>query len=182
MEPDWQPLLGQPAWQTQGGYARQIGTHRVEIDQVHCQRVFDHFAQCEGGAGRYGTGQNVANFKRPVKVLANQAADFQRLQVIGVVVAGTQGIGAEHDPPFDFGTEALAPALTIHPHQRGIEPVEPRIVTFFSEFLPLGGQVGSDFGHVGAVAIMGTVVTGKVTRGFAGGDHIIGRHRVAAMG
>ena len=40
------------------------------------------------------------------EVADDQRADLLGLAVVGVVVAGRQGVGAEHDAPLDLGTEA----------------------------------------------------------------------------
>ena len=56
------------------------------------------------------TGQAITSTcrKGPLEILLDQRAHLLRLEIVGVVVAGAQGIGAEHDAPLDLGAKALA--------------------------------------------------------------------------
>ena len=65
-------------------------------------------------------------------VAAHERADLLRLQVVGVVVAGAQHVGAEHDPALDLRAEALASGLLVHlleiPRAFGAEAVAHAVV------------------------------------------------------
>ena len=74
-----------------------------------------------------------------------------RLQVVGVVVAVAQHIGADHDAALHFGAEALRARLLVHVLQ----------------VLVLGG----------AVAVAHAVVARQVRRRFGRGDHVVGGNR-----
>ena len=54
------------------------------------------------------TSQDLNSFD---KVVGDQAADTLRLQVVGVVIAVRQHIGADQDAPLDLGAEALGAGL-----------------------------------------------------------------------
>ena len=53
------------------------------------------------------------------KIAAHQGADFLGLQVIGIVIAGGQYVGAQHDPALDFVAESAGARGPIHIGQIG---------------------------------------------------------------
>ena len=53
-----------------------------------------------------------------LEVLGDQRPDLLRAAVVGVVVAGAQRVGAEHDPALDLGAEARLARLGVHLQQR----------------------------------------------------------------
>jgi hypothetical protein len=90
------------------------------------------------------------------EVVREQAADLLGLLVVGVVVAGAKGVGAEHDAALDLGSEALVARLAVH-----------------------GGEGAGVFR---AIAVADTVEAGQVGAGLGGGEDVVGRHGVAGMG
>ena len=134
------------------------------------------------GVGVTGPAIRSTSLERLVEVLADQPPDLQRLQVIGVVVAGTQGVGAQHDAAFHFGAEALRPGPAVQPDQRRCpgrpSPAGRRPPPAASRF---GLQLGQHRLLVGAVAVVDAVVAGQVAGGLAGGDDVVRGHRVLAV-
>ncbi len=133
------------------------------------------------GVGVTGPAIRSTSLERLVEILANQPADLERLQVIGVVVAGTQGIRAEHDPPLHFGPKPSARAAAIHSHQRIVELVEPRLVAGRFQLLRSAAKLGEHLLLVRAMAEVHAVVAGQIARGFARRDDVVRGHAVLAV-
>ena len=87
----------------------------------------------------------------PPEVVGDAPADLQGLAVVGVVVAGRQGVGAEHDPPFDFVAEPGGAGGHVH-------------------------RVGVGRRHPQAVAH--AVIASQVARRLRRGDEVVGRQAV----
>ena len=77
------------------------------------------------------------------------------MAVVGVVVAGGERVGAEHDAPLDLGAEAVVAGARVHVQQ---------------VLGPLGAQPVAD-----------PVVAGEVGGGLRGGEHVVGRQRVGGV-
>ena len=102
------------AHRRQAGEARRDREHVV---QIHRQRV-GRLADAERGRGR-GRGQDhVALLERLAEILLDQRAHLLRLGEIGVVEAGRQHVGADHDPALDLGAEARRARRRIHVVER----------------------------------------------------------------
>ena len=56
------------------------------------------------------------------EVVGDLGPHLLRLPVVGVVVAGGERVGAEHDPPLDLVAEALRPGLLVHLDQVAVAP------------------------------------------------------------
>ena len=71
--------------------------------------------------------------KAVLKILQDQRSHFQRLQVIRIVVAGAQSIGAQQDAPLHFLPESVHPRFSIHVGEPGLaslaNPVSHPVVT-----------------------------------------------------
>jgi len=52
--------------------------------------------------------------KKVLEMALDEGADFLRGQVIGVVIAGREHIGADHDPAADFVAKAFGAGVLIH--------------------------------------------------------------------
>ena len=100
------------------GYVHRKGAN---VDQVHLHRVVNLFTQAKGHDRRRGGDQGVHLLKHPVEVAADQGPGLLGLQVIGIVIPGGQGVGAEHDPAFDLLAKAVMAGL-LHrlPHIVGV--------------------------------------------------------------
>ena len=87
-------------------YARQVGRQGKHVFQVHGQWVVAVLAQAEGGRGGDRGSNHVDGLESPVsKSASDQRAHLLRLPVISIVIAGGQGISAQHDAPLDLRTE-----------------------------------------------------------------------------
>ena len=105
--------------------------------------------------GATGDSDQVALLERPVEILADQPADFECLEIIGVVVAGREGVVAQHDPPLDLGPEAFAARRGVHVDQ-AVELLGP-------------------------MSVVHAVVAGQVARRLARSDDVIGGHAVLGV-
>ncbi|OZB46500.1 MAG: hypothetical protein B7X42_08385 [Thiomonas sp. 14-66-4] len=95
------------------GQAGEAGGQGVDVGQVIGQRI-GLLAQVPRHSGRHRAGDDVALAESLEEVFGDEPADLLRLQVIGVVVAVRQHIGADEDAPLDLRAEALGAALRIH--------------------------------------------------------------------
>ncbi len=129
---------------------------RVNVGEVHRQRVVDQLADFEGGRRRDGREEHVARLEGPVEIVADEPADFEGLEIIGVVVAGREGVVAQHDAAFDFVAEAFAARGGVHVDQ-AVELLGP-------------------------VAVMDAVVAGQVAGRLGRGDQVVRGDRVFRVG
>ncbi len=155
LQPDRQ-APGQPAGHREAGQGRQVAGDGEDVGQVHLQRVAGLLAQPEGRARRHRPGHHVAALEGGVEVAPDQGADLLGPQVVGVVVAGAERVGAQHDAPLDLGAEPLLPALGVELLQAG----DPR----------------------GPPAEAHAVVARQVGRGLGGGDEVVGGDAVPGVG
>ncbi len=95
--------------------------------------------------------------ERLLEILGDAGADLEGAVVVGVVVAGAEGVGPDHDAALDLGAEALFAA-------------------FAEKFNDVADRLG------GAVAEVDAVVAGEVTGGFAGRDDVVGGDAVVGVG
>ena len=135
------------------GQAGEVHGYRVNVVEVHLERIVELFPEAEGG-GRGHRGQDdVAGLEGALEVAPDEGADFLRLQVVGVVVAGAQHVGPQGDAALDFGAEAAAAGGAVH----------------LAEVLPAVGAAGS---------VPDAVVTGEVGRRLGHGDDVVGADAV----
>ena len=156
LQADGQTVVGETARDTDAADASQVATDGVNVTQVHRQRVGRLFARLEGGGGSGGARQHIALAEHLLKVLQDQPANLERLQVVGVDVAAGQGIGAQHDAALHLGAESLAAAAAV----------------LLDEVALLRR----------AVTVAHPVETGQVAGGFRRGDQVVGGHGVRAGG
>jgi len=108
---------GQPAHRGDGdGHARQageVGGNRVDVVQVHGHRVVGLGAEWEGGGRAGGAQDDVHLLEGAAEVVADEVADLLGLEVVGVVVAGGEDVGSDHDAPLDLGAEPLGAAALV---------------------------------------------------------------------
>ena len=119
LEADRQPRaaalgLGRPAGiEIAGMPASGIGTVKKSFMYIASgSSVFSPSSKAtEGEVG-------VTTKSKPAKAAAKSSAilrpDLLRLAVVGVVVAGGERVGAEHDPPLDLVAEALGAGRFVH--------------------------------------------------------------------
>ena len=96
------------------GQRGQVHRDGAQVGQVHGQRVGRALPDLEGHGGRGGRDQEVEAAERLLEVLDDERAGPLRLGVVGVVVAGGEGVGADHDAALDLGAEALAAGAHVH--------------------------------------------------------------------
>ena len=108
LEPDRQ-AVGQPARDGHAGQAGHVDRQRAGVREVHRDRVGQPVAEPEGDRRRGRRDQRIEALRpERVEIRLDQRPDLLRLQVVGVVVAGRQGVRPEHDPALDLRPEALA--------------------------------------------------------------------------
>ena len=111
------------------------------------KRVLDLFSDPERGRGRDGGEEEIADLERAFEVPFDQRPDALGLQVVRVVIARAERVGAEHDAALDLFAEALATSLRIHVQ-----------------------EIRSAFGPE---AVFDAVVPGQVRGGLRGGDDVV---------
>ena len=130
-----------PAGQRQGGQTGNVDHNRINVAQVHSQRVGQSLThrQCRGGCHR--PQQKVIGLKGVVKGLTDQTLGLQGFLIISVKVAAGKYKVAQHDALFHFHTEALGAGLKVNFPQR---VRLRRFVAVFNAVKP--GQIGAGLG------------------------------------
>ena len=105
--------------------------------------------------GVVGETMRSTSAKARVEVAAHQRAHLLGAAVVGVVVAGRERVGADHDAPLDLGAEALAARALVH-----VEQVD---------------RVGA------AVAVADAVEAREVRARLGRRDDVVGRQRVLGV-
>ena len=118
LQADGQPCPVEAARQRQPTDACQIERQGEYVRQVHAQRVAGLLADAEGGCRAGGAGDDIDLSQRQVEILLDQRAHLLRLEIVGIIVARAEGIGAEHDPALDLRPETLAARAAIRLPQR----------------------------------------------------------------
>ena len=98
----------EPARDRDRRQAGEVRADRVDVVQVHRDRIARLLADAERGLRRRRAGDKVDVAKRAREVVADEFARFLRLQVVRVEVAGRQHVRAREDSALDLGTEAFA--------------------------------------------------------------------------
>jgi hypothetical protein len=99
---------GEPAGNRQRRQAGEVRADGVDVVQVHRDRVGDLRARARRPAwATSGPPAGRHLLERAAKSSLIRCRQLLRLEVIGVVVAGGQHVGARHDAPLDLGAEAL---------------------------------------------------------------------------
>ena len=122
--PTGRPSL-RPMGQTQCREARQADGRHEDVGQIHLHWVVGFLTGEEGHGWRRRREQirNPLLAKQPVEVVGDERAHSLRLGVIGVVVSGTQNVGADDDAPFDLRSEPFAARGPIQrPHVDAVTP------------------------------------------------------------
>ena len=106
--PDRQPVR-QAARDRHAGQPGHVDRQRAGVRQVHRDRVGQPVAEPERDRRRGRRDEGIEALRpQRVEVALDQRPDLLRLEVVGVVVAGRQGVRPEHDPALDLGPEAPA--------------------------------------------------------------------------
>ncbi len=113
--PSGKPSLEKPARHRQARQARHVHRHGEDVVQIHLERVRATLrAEREGGRRRRRRQDRVDLFEGVIEVALDERAHLLRLQVIGVVIARRQHIGADQDAALHLRAEALGARLLIH--------------------------------------------------------------------
>ena len=102
------PLFVKPQGCASAGQAGEVRRDREHVGEVHLQRIAHALAEAKRRDRRGRRHDDVALGERRREVVRDLAPHAQRLAVVGVVVAGAQHVGAEHDAALGLGAEALA--------------------------------------------------------------------------
>src|ERR1700733_7314493 len=157
LQPKRQAIARQACGRDKSRQTRHVDGHREDVVEVHFNGVVrDLLADPKGGGGG-GGGQNRVDAvgENALEVALDEGADFLRPYIIGVVIAGGEDIGADHEAPSHFRPEALAAGLLV------------------------------EFGDVGArlsQAVTHAIVAREIARGFRGRHYIISRQREGRVG
>src|SRR5690554_1373112 len=107
-------VRAETAGQRHAWHAGEVDGDGVEVGQIPLHRVVGLRAEFPGGGRANRAGDHVAGLEGVGEVAGDEATQLLRLQVIGVVVAVREYVGADQDAPLDLGAEALAAALAVH--------------------------------------------------------------------
>src|SRR5699024_1852287 len=88
--------------------AGEVGGDGGDVVEVHRQGVVDLLAQAEGDGRRGRRGEHVDLVEGGGEVALDESAHLLGAAVVGVVVAGRQGVGSQQDAPLGLLTEAGA--------------------------------------------------------------------------
>src|SRR5208337_2996797 len=94
--------------------AGQAGGNSVDIGEIHLQGVVHTLAELEGGDGGGWGDDHVHLVKRFQKIPGDESAHFLGFQVISIVVAGAQDVGAKHNAPLHLGAKPFAACPFVH--------------------------------------------------------------------
>ena len=153
--PTGMPSSPAPNGTRHGRVAGQVRRDGADVGQVHGQRVLGLGPEGEGRGRRRRRQQHVEVRVGGLEVPDDQRAHPLGLAVVGVVVAGRQGVGAEHDPALDLGAEAGGAGRAVH---------------------------GGDVVAVDPQAVAHAVVAGQVARRLGRGDEVVRRQAVDRRG
>ena len=113
LEADREPFR-EAAGNREPGQARHVRRDREHVREVHRERVLRLLAELEGDGRRGRTDEDVELLEGGCVLLRDHGANPLRLTVVGVVVAGRERVGAEHDPALRLVAEAGVARLLVH--------------------------------------------------------------------
>src|SRR6185312_2702880 len=87
--------------------AREIRTDRVDVVEVHRDGIRSLRTDAKGWRRARGAHEDVDLGERALEIGRDELADALRLEIVGVVIARRQHVGACHDAALDLRTEAL---------------------------------------------------------------------------
>ena len=102
------------------GYGRDasyVDGNGADIVQVHLERVFYLGTQLERHRGRGGRDQDIVLLEGLMKLSAYEGTHLLGLEVVGVVVARRQGVGAHQNTAFNFVAKAFAARALVQVRQ-----------------------------------------------------------------
>ena len=156
LHPHRQTFRGISARYAHARNSRQAPGNRINVREVHGQRVVHLLAELEGGEGRDRGHNGIHLLKRIRKIARDQGAHFLRFQVVRIIVSRTQHISAQHDAALTLGSEPLAACVAIHIGER----VAGRRAESVSNAI-VAGQIGAGLGGRDDVITGDGVVGGR---------------------
>src|SRR5215208_8504508 len=106
--------IRKPARDREAGNAGHVCGNRKNVREIHLIWIVRTGADRKSDRWRGGRDDCLDRFERSLEILLDERADLLRFDVIGVVVAATQCVGAQHDAAFDFWPEALSASALVH--------------------------------------------------------------------
>src|SRR5512145_1491702 len=103
---DGEPVR-EAAWYRHARDARHVDLNREYIREIHIERVGDLLADAEGGGRCDRRDQRVTDLESFFEILADQRADFLRLEIVRVVIPGRECERAQHDAALGLRAEAF---------------------------------------------------------------------------
>src|SRR5262249_53982151 len=98
----------------------------IYISKIHLEGVVRTLPELERRYGRCWRHDGVHFCKGIAEVLGNQSPYFLSFEVVGVVIAGGQDIGTEHDAALYFRPETGSARLAVHAQERRL--VNPQAI------------------------------------------------------
>src|ERR1700738_4873446 len=114
LQAERQPVAGERGRHRDRRQACQIRRHGEDVVQIHRDRVVGLLADRESRRRRSRGQDAVDQLERRREVARNQGAHPLRLQVIGIIIAGRQHIGADQHAPPDLGAKPGGAGQFIH--------------------------------------------------------------------
>ena len=96
------------------GQARQVDAGGVDVAQIHGDGVAGFLSELEGHRRSRRSREHVAILESTLKVFADAPAKLLRLEIVSVVVARGEHIGADHDASLDLRAKSLAACALVH--------------------------------------------------------------------
>src|SRR5262249_5212643 len=98
---------------TDAANTREVTGDGEDVREIHLQRVVRFFTDLECRGRRCRCDYGVYFLKSIKEIFADERADFLCADVVSIVVAAAQNIGAKDDSPFDFRTETRTACVTV---------------------------------------------------------------------
>jgi hypothetical protein len=87
-------LTRQPTGHGHGRQTSQVDRNGEHIGEVHLERIIEALPEMKCRGGRDGSQQSITLRKGLVKILPEEGAELLSFFVIGIILAGAQGIGS----------------------------------------------------------------------------------------
>src|ERR1700733_12008198 len=156
LQPERQAIARQACGRDKSWQTGHVDGHGEDVVEVHFDRIVRALLTDPEGGGGGGGGQNRIDAvgEHALEVALDEGADFLRPYIIGVVVAGGEHVGADHQTPSHFWPEAPGASLLVK-----LGDVGPRL----------------------SQAVAHAVIAREIARGFRGRHYIISRQRVGRV-
>src|SRR6185436_20636253 len=127
------------------------------VAEIYLQRIVHSFTKLERRRRSRWHDDGVHPFERLFIVAPDQGSHLLRLQVIRVVVPGTENVGPQHDAALDLRPESLRARSPVHRDEIVVRSFDPQSETH-------------------------SVVAREVRTGFSRGDEVVHRYRRTSVG